>query len=87
MGMESAIKKFGNSAGVIIPKPLLQEIGAEIGDRLDLRVIDGRVVIEPLRKPVRQGWAEDAARIAAAGDDELVLGDFPNDDDDTDWVW
>ena len=85
--METAVKKIGNSAGVVIPKPMLQEIGAEAGDRVDLRVADGRIIVEPVRKTVRKGWAEAAAAIAAAGDDELVLGDFPNDDDDQEWTW
>ena len=85
--MESAVKKFGNSAGVVIPKPLLAEFGAQTGDKIDIRLKDGLIVIERLPADPREGWAEDAARIAAAGDDELVLGDFPNDNDETDWVW
>jgi len=35
--MRSAIKKIGNSAGIVIPKPLLAEIGAKAGDRVELR--------------------------------------------------
>ncbi|MFK4810742.1 AbrB/MazE/SpoVT family DNA-binding domain-containing protein [Devosia sp. ZW T5_3] len=85
--METAVKKIGNSAGVVIPKPMLQEIGAEAGDKVDLRVVDGRIIMQPIVKNVREGWAEAAAAIAAAGDDELVLGDFANDDDDTEWTW
>jgi antitoxin MazE len=36
--MLSAVRKFGNSAGVIIPKPLLSEIGAKAGDSVELKV-------------------------------------------------
>ena len=86
--MQSAVKKFGNSAGVVIPKLLLTEIGAKVGDDIDIGVQDGRIVIELVaKKNPREGWAEAAAAIAAAGDDELVLGDFPNDFDDEEWVW
>ncbi|WIJ24854.1 AbrB/MazE/SpoVT family DNA-binding domain-containing protein [Devosia sp. RR2S18] len=84
--METAVKKIGNSAGVVIPKPMLQEIGAGAGDKVDLSVVDGKIVIEPLRKSVREGWAEDAARLAALGDDELVWPEFANDADE-DWTW
>ena len=83
--MQSALKKFGNSAGVIIPKPLLSEIGVQAGDGVDLRVEDGRLVIEPSRNP-REGWAEDAKRIAAEGDDKLVWPEFVDDLDD-EWTW
>jgi antitoxin MazE len=57
--MLSAVRKFGNSAGVIIPKPLLSAIGAKAGDRVELKVEAGRLVIERIRS-----WAEDAKRLA-----------------------
>jgi antitoxin MazE len=74
--MLSAIKKFGNSAGVIIPKPLLAELGAKAGDDVDLRVENGRIVIECVAGHPRQGWAADAQRLAAEGDDGLVWPEF-----------
>lgn len=79
--MLSAVKKFGNSAGVLIPKPLLSEIGARAGDHVDLRVEGDRIVIERVINPPRQSWAEDAARLAAEGDDEPAWPEFANDDD------
>lgn len=86
--MQSAVKKIGNSAGVVIPKPLLSEIGAKAGDDIDISVQDGRIVIELVtKKDPREGWAEDAAALVAAGDYEIVLGDFPNDFDDQEWTW
>ncbi|MCR6670285.1 AbrB/MazE/SpoVT family DNA-binding domain-containing protein [Devosia ginsengisoli] len=85
--MQSAFKKFGNSTGAIIPKPMLSEMGAEAGDKIDIAFTDGQIVIKLINEHPRAGWAEAAAAIAAAGDDELVLGDFPNDDDETEWVW
>ena len=48
--MKSAIRKMGNSHGVIIPKPLLAEIGAKAGDEVDLAVKGGKIVIAPPRK-------------------------------------
>lgn len=84
--MQSAVKKFGNSAGIIIPKPVLSQIGAEPGDKLDLRVEDGSIIISKSRRHPREGWAESAAAIAAAGDDKLVWPEFGNDGDDA-WEW
>jgi len=84
--MESAFKKFGNSAAVLIPKPMMSELGAELGDAIDINLKDGLIVIQ--RKPdnPREGWAEDAARIAALGDDRPVWPEF-HDDPDNDWTW
>jgi antitoxin MazE len=72
---------MGNSSGVIIPKPLLLELGLTAGDNVELDLENGRLVIAPIFTHVRTGWAEDAKRIAQAGDDRLALGDFANDGD------
>lgn len=80
--MRSTLRKMGNSSGVIIPKPLLTEIGAKAGDDVELRVEEGRLIIEPSRETPRAGWAEDARRIAEAGDDSLAWPEFGNADDD-----
>lgn len=79
--MRSAVRKMGNSSGIIIPKPLLSEIGMKPGDDVELGIEGGRLFIEVVRHS-RAGWADDAKRIAEAGDDILVLGEFGNDDDD-----
>lgn len=76
--MLSAVKKFGNSAGVLIPKPLLSEIGAKAGDSVEIKVEGRRIVIEPVVQPARAGWAEDSQRLAREQDDELVWPEFGN---------
>jgi antitoxin MazE len=81
--MLSAVKKIGNSAGVIIPKPLLTEFGVEAGDSVELKVEAGRIVIERVTNPPRKGWAEDAKRLAAAEDDTLEWPEFGNEEDAT----
>lgn len=81
--MRGAVRKMGNSSGIIIPKLMLAEAGMKAGDVVELAIQDGRIVIEVLKSRPRAGWAADAKRIAEAGDDALVLGDFGNDDDDT----
>jgi antitoxin MazE len=81
--MLSAVKKIGNSAGVIIPKPLLTEFGVEAGDSVELKVEAGRIVIERVINPSRKGWAEDAKRLAAAEDDTLEWPEFGNEEDAT----
>ena len=62
--MQTALRKMGNSVGMIIPKALLKELGATAGTPMDVRVEEGRVVATPLRR-VREGWEEDAKRIGA----------------------
>jgi antitoxin MazE len=69
--MRSSVRKIGNSAGVILPKPVLTSIGANVGDTVDVTLEDGRIVIAPVnaavRKHPREGWAEEARAMAEAG--------------------
>ncbi len=79
--MRSAVRKMGNSSGIIIPKPILAEIGAKTGDHVDIAVEGGRIVIAPLANHPRAGWAEASKEIARTGDDALVWPEFGNEDD------
>jgi antitoxin MazE len=84
--MRSAVRKMGNSSGVIIPKPLLAAIGAKAGDSVEVTAANGQLVIVPVRSHARSGWADDARAIAQAADDRLIWADFPTEDDAT-WTW
>ncbi len=84
--MQTAVRKLGNSAGVIIPKSVLAELGLTAGDAVDLRMEDGRIILAPVRRPTRAGWAEASRTIAQAGDDALVWPEFGN-TGDADLVW
>jgi len=77
---------MGNSSGIIIPKPMLAEIGMKAGDDVDLHIEGDRLVIAIVKPRARAGWAEDAQRVAESGDDRLVLGEFGN-DGDNDLTW
>ena len=77
--MEVAIRKMGNSRGVVIPKPILAQVGLE--GRADLRVRDGVIEIRPLSVNPRGGWAEDARSVGAEPGEALVWPEFANEGD------
>ncbi len=83
--MHVTIRQIGNSQGIVIPKPLLTQVGLDEGVA-EMTVEGGALV---LRKPVagvRVGWAEAAQDIARQGDDGLVMGEFGN-QDDAEFAW
>lgn len=82
--MQVSIRKIGNSQGVLIPKPVLAQVGLD--DVAELRVNNGVIEIRPAKRNPREGWAKDSQRVAEAGDDALVWPEFAN-DDDRDLVW
>ena len=73
------IRRLGNSRGILIPKPVLKQVG--LSDQVEMQV-EGNTLI--LRKPAakqRSGWAEASKRIADLKDDALVIPDFENEAD------
>jgi antitoxin MazE len=70
---------MGNSQGVLIPKPLLQQVG--LADQAEMRVEGDALVLRRPKAAPRTGWAEASRRLAEAGDDALVLPDFANEED------
>lgn len=82
--MEVAIRRMGNSQGVLIPKPVLAQLGLQ--GSVDLQVRDGVIEIRAVRRNPREGWADDARRIAGQGGDGLVWPQISNQGDDQ-LVW
>lgn len=81
--VKGRIVAIGNSRGVRIPKPLLEQAG--LGDEVELHAEEGRIVIAAAARP-RAGWAEAAKAAHAGGDDELIETPAP-DFDVEEWVW
>jgi antitoxin MazE len=80
--VRAAIRKLGNSSGVIIPKSMLTEIGIAAGDTVDLSLEGSRITITPVKRRPRAGWAEASRAIVEAGDDALVWPELGNIGDD-----
>lgn len=84
--MRTALRRMGNSAGIILPKAILSELGSEIGQDFDVAVEAGRVVVAPLRRTPRFGWAEAAQELAKVEDDALAWPEFASEaDDELEW--
>ncbi len=86
--MQTALRKMGNSAGIILPKPLLVALGIEVGRQMDVSIEEGRIVATPVKRPAREGWEDAAAEIGALPltEDEKAWLDF-DDEIGEDWVW
>jgi len=74
--MHVAIQKMGKSQGVLIPKPILLQVGIE--GTADLQVKNGVIEIRPVKRNPREGWAKDSQGIALTDDDGLVWPEFAN---------
>jgi antitoxin MazE len=70
--MKSRIVKIGNSRGVRIPKPLIEETG--LGEEVEIQAEGNRLIIARADRP-RANWATRFRKMARAGDDALIDGD------------
>jgi antitoxin MazE len=84
--MKTRIVHIGNSRGVRIPKPLLEQTGLD--DEVTIEAEGNCLVIRPGSHP-RAGWDDAFRAMAAAGDDapfDATLSRTSTWDDD-EWEW
>lgn len=82
--MKARLIRIGNSRGVRLPKPVIEEAG--LADEVDVRVRDGAVLIKAATRP-RSGWAEAAKQARQRGDDRLLDAPTPTRFDNKEWQW
>ncbi len=83
--MRVRIVKIGNSQGIRIPKPLLEQTG--ITGEVELEVVNHQITIRPAAH-LREGWDEAFKAMAEAGDDKLLMGDnLSHSWDEEEWEW
>lgn len=79
--MRAKLVKIGNSQGLRLAKPLLEQVG--LTDEVEIQAAPGLLTIRPVSAP-RAGWAEAAAAVQQEG---LLDGPGATCFDDEDWQW
>ena len=79
--MRARLVRIGNSRGLRLAKPLLEEAG--LSDEVDIRAEAGALIVTPVQSP-RAGWADAAARF---GPSPLLDPPVSTKFDDQEWSW
>ena len=83
--MKTSLIAIGNSRGIRIPKPLIEQCGLQNEVELDVR--DNVIIIHALN-PSRSGWDKAFARMTRLGDDAVLHDDSKASKWDTEeWEW
>ena len=84
--MKTHIVRIGNSQGIRIPKPLLEQTGLQ--GEVEITAQDGSLVIRPLKQP-REDWGAAFQEMAQRGDDALLDAAAPTLStwDEEEWEW
>ena len=84
--MQISIRRTGNSAAILLPKPVLAHLHVAAGDVLDLTLQEGKIVLSPCQRHPREGWASAASELTKVGEGRLEWPEF-SDAADEDWTW
>lgn len=82
--MKTRLVRIGNSRGVRLPKPLIEQAG--LSDEVDLE-LRGNTIVIAARPVPRLGWAEAARKLRAEAGDQLLDPPTPTHFDETEWGW
>lgn len=83
--MKTTLIPIGNSRGVRIPKPFIEQCG--LAEEVEMDVRDCMILIHSSRRP-RAGWSAAFERMARLGDDKLLdPAPVPTRWDDEEWQW
>jgi antitoxin MazE len=82
--MKVALVRIGNSRGIRIPKPIIEQCG--FADAVELRIESNHLVIAPARLP-REGWEEAFRDAGSSARDKLLLDTPSNQFDREEWQW
>lgn len=85
--MKTKIIRIGNSQGVRIPKPLIEESG--ITEEIEMILRDDEIVLRSA-ETIRKDWEASFKKMAEQGDDALLDQEEieePSDWDEAEWTW
>lgn len=82
--MKAQIIKIGNSKGIRIPKPLLEQ--SNLDGEVELEVRDEGLLIKSSKKP-RAKWAKAFKEMSENDADEMLVEDSPTDFEKENWQW
>ena len=84
--MRARVVKIGNSQGIRIPKPLLEQTG--IMGEVELEVDQNQIIIRPILNP-RAGWDDAFVSMAEENDDVMIDGEegITHSWDEEEWQW
>ena len=85
--MKTKLIRIGNSQGVRIPKPIIEEMG--LTGEIEMILEDNQIILRPVEQ-TRKGWDRAFEDMAQKDDDQLIDKEEveqPSNWDETEWTW
>lgn len=85
--MKTKLVRIGNSQGIRIPKPVIEEIG--LSEEIEMILEDNQIILRSADQ-TRKGWDSAFESMAEEQDDQLIDKEeveTPSKWDETEWSW
>ena len=82
--MKTRLVRIGNSRGIRLPKPLIEEAGLK--DEVEIRVSDGAIIVSRADHP-RAGWQQAVDLLRERNEDYILDEPPPTRFDEEEWEW
>ena len=85
--MKTKLIRIGNSQGVRIPKPVIEEIG--LSEEIEMILEDNQIILRSSEE-TRKDWDHSFKKMAKEDDDQLLDQkdiEQPSQWDETEWTW
>jgi antitoxin MazE len=85
--MKTKLIRIGNSQGVRIPKPIIEEIG--LSEEIEMILKDNQIILRSSEQ-TRKGWEQSFEKMARDNDDNLLDKETVESSsqwDETEWTW
>lgn len=85
--MKTKLIRIGNSQGVRIPKPLIEEIG--LSGEIEMILEDNQIILRSAEE-TRKNWDKAFEKMAENQEDQLLdeaETEQPSEWDETEWTW
>lgn len=82
--MKASIIKIGNSQGVRIPKPIIDQCG--FNKEVELEVINQELIVKASKSP-RKNWETSFKKMAKNNDDQLIDSSISTEWENEEWEW
>lgn len=85
--MKTKLIRIGNSQGIRIPKPIIEEAG--LSEEVEMMLKDNQIILQAAEQ-TRDGWDDAFRKIAQEKDDGLLDREdteVPSKWDTSEWTW
>jgi len=82
----AVLTKIGNSHGIRIPKPIIEQTNLQ-NSEIEFEITKEGLLLKPVKKTVRGNWEKNVKKFLNLQNDEAILEEMLDDSDLEEWEW